>query len=259
MIKTFLKIVPLLVMLSSCVHHRELLNLNEGPEFPSLPESTLYTALRIQPDDLLSISIQSSDPVASAPYSLGTSPGITGSNASTTTAPAASNGFLVDPDGNINLPEIGMIKVSGLSTFSARDTITNRLKKFLRAPIVNVRLQNFRYTVLGEVASPGAYSIPNERINVLEALGTAGDVGVYGNRANILVIREENGKRSFGRLDLHQRDIFNSPYFYLKQNDLIYVEPNKNKTSTVSDGANKYLQWGLATVTIISIIISLSK
>ena len=260
MIKALRLTIPLLLItLASCVHHRELLNLNEGPEFPNLPESTLYTALRIQPDDLLSISIQSSDPVASAPYSLGSSPGITGNNAAANAAPTASNGFLVDPDGNINLPEIGMITVAGLSTFSARDTITSRLKKFLRAPIVNVRLQNFKYTVLGEVASPGAYSIPNERINVLEALGTAGDVGVYGNRSNVLVIREENGKRSFGRLDLHQRDIFNSPYFYLKQNDLIYVEPAKNKTATVSDSANKYLQWAAPILSIITIIITLSQ
>lgn len=247
----------LLVLLNSCVHHRELLNLNEGSGFPNLPESTLYTALLIQPDDLLSISIQSSDPIASAPYNLGFASGPTGNTSVANTG--AFNSFLVDPDGNIFLPELGRLKVAGLSTFDTRDTITARLKKFLREPIVNIRLQNFKFTVLGEVGRPGTFSILNERINIFEALGTAGDVGVYGNRMNILVIREENGKRSFGRLDLHQRDIFSSPYFYLRQNDLIYVEPSKHKTASVTDGANKYLQWGLPIVSIISIIISLTK
>ena len=260
MIRLSLQIIPLLFLtLSSCIHHKELLNLNEGAAFPGLPESTLYTALRIQPDDLLSVSIQSSDPVASAPFRLGAAPMLGKNDLTGNTTSDASNGFLVDPAGNIYLPEIGAVKVVGLSTFSARDTITARLKKFLRDPIVNVRLQNFKFTVLGEVQRPGAFTIPNERINILEAIGTAGDIGVYGNRSNVLIIREEDGKRSFGRIDLHQRDIFQSPYFYLRQNDLIYIEPIKNKTASITDGATKALQWVLPIITVISIIVTLTK
>lgn len=256
MLKTYLRITLILTLaLPSCVHHRELLNFNEGAPFPTLPDSVMATALRIQRDDLLNISIQSSDPTASAPYNLSAAPSV----ATGATAANPINGFLVDPMGNIYLPEIGAVTVAGLTTFSARDTITTRLRKYLRDPIVNVRLQNFKFTVLGEVSRPGTFSIPNERISILEALGTAGDIGVYGNRMNVLVIREENGQRSFGRLDLHQRNIFTSPYFYLKQNDLIYVEPSKNKTASVTDAGNKYLQWALPIVTVISIIVSLTR
>lgn len=242
--------------MASCVHHKELLNLNEGPFFPNIPDSTRYKALIIQPDDLLSISIQSTDPLTSAPFNLGAAPVLDKNEPGN---PASSNGFLVDPAGRVYLPEIGAVKVGGLTTFGARDTITARLKKFLRDPIVNVRLQNFKFTVLGEVGRPGTYNIPNERFNIFEAIGTAGDVGIYGNRSNVLVIREENGQRSFGRIDLHQRNLFESPYFYLKQNDLIYIEPSKYKTASVADGANKYLQWGLPIITIISIIVTLTK
>ncbi len=259
--RTYFPILLLLyLVMSSCIHHRELLNLNEGPAFPNLPQSTNYQPLLIQTDDLLQITIQSVDPVASAPYNLGVVPAMDRNNASiSATSLPPANGFLVDPTGNVYLPEIGAVKVAGLSTFSARDSIILRLKKYLHEPIVHVRLLNFKFTVLGEVGRPGSYSIPNERINILEALGAAGDISVYGNRINVLVIREENGQRSFGRLNLHQRDVFDSPYFYLKQNDLIYVEPTKYKTASVTDRANKYLQWGLPIVSVISIIVSLTK
>ena len=261
MLKTTLRFLLLFALvLPSCVHHRELLNFNEGPDFSTMPDSSLYTALKIQPDDLLNISIQSADAAASAPYSISGSSLSTGAGAaSANSTSSSSNGFLVDPDGNIFLPEIGAVKVAGLSTFIARDTITNRLKKYLRSPIVNVRMQNFKFTVLGEVEHAGSFSIPNERINILEAIGMAGDVGSYGNRANILVVREENGRRSFGRINLHQRDIFKSTYFYLKQNDLIYVEPIPVKTATITDGVSKYIQWITPIISILSIIITLSK
>lgn len=255
MLKTIPYLFLLAFILPACVHHRELVNLNEGPEFPAFADSTRYITLKIQPDDLLSISIQSADPITSAPYSLGS----TATSDGKISAVNTPTEYLVDPLGKIHLPEIGSVSVVGLSTNVARDTIVGRLKKYLRDPIVNVRLKNFKFTVLGEVSRPGAYSIPNERINVLEALGTAGDIGVYGNRSNILIIREENGKRSFGRLDLHRRDIFASPYFQLRQNDLIYVEPAKMKTASVTDTGNKYLQWALPIVSVISIIISLTK
>lgn len=259
MLKTTLRLLLLFVLvLPACVHHRELLNFNEGPEFATMRDSSLYTALKIQPDDLLSISIQSADPAAAAPYSISNTTLSTGTASANSTA-TSSNSFLVDPLGNIYLPEIGAVKVTGLSTFSARDTITNRLKKFLRSPIVNVRLQNFKFTVLGEVGHAGSFTIPNERINILEAIGMAGDINPYGNRTNVLIIREENGQRSFGRIDLHRRDIFSSPYYQLRQNDLIYVESIPTKTATMVDGSTKYLQWALPIVSVISIIISLTK
>jgi polysaccharide export outer membrane protein len=143
-------------------------------------------------------------------------------------------GYMIDVDGAISLPMIGKIVVSGLSTKEASEQIVQKLEKYLINPTVNIRMLNYSVSVLGEVARPSVYNIPNERATIPEVLSLAGDLTIYAKRNNVLVIREKDGKREFARVDLTNRNVFNSPYYYLQPNDVVYVEPGKGKTTSTS-------------------------
>lgn len=134
-------------------------------------------------------------------------------------------GYLVEADGTIKLPYLDKVKAEGLTRLQLEQLLTDKLKDYTKNPVVNVRFLNYRITVMGEVKNPGSFTIPNERLTVLEALGLAGDLTVLGKRENVLVVREVNGVRSLGRINLLSKDIFNSPFYYLKTNDVVYVEP----------------------------------
>ncbi|QRQ99474.1 polysaccharide biosynthesis/export family protein [Dyadobacter sandarakinus] len=136
-------------------------------------------------------------------------------------------GYLVDQQGNIELPLVGKIKVGSLTTRAAGDTIRQRLQLYLKEPSVNIKNINFKVSVLGEVAKPSVYVIPDERLTLPEVLSLAGDLTIYGRRNNVMVIREEKGERIYARLDLTSRDVFESPFYYMHKNDVIYVEPVK--------------------------------
>ncbi|MBK6931247.1 MAG: polysaccharide biosynthesis/export family protein [Saprospirales bacterium] len=164
---------------------------------------------------------------------------------------------MVDINGAINLPLVGQVRVAGSTTEEARDTLVILLSKFLKNPIVNVRIANFRFSVLGEVNKAGTYPVGYERVSILEALGLAGDLTKYGNRENILVIRQTDGERRYGRINLHQRDVFLSPYFYVEQGDIIYVEPLRAKVGDTADATTKSLQWALPIVSVVGLIVTL--
>lgn len=134
--------------------------------------------------------------------------------------------YLVDKNGCINFPTLGKIHVEGMTISQLTDTLTTEISKSVNDPIVNVHFANYQITVLGEVTRPGRYSVSSERITILDALGLAGDMTPYGKRDNILIARETNGKMQFERLNINEASIFTSPFFYLQQNDVIYVEPN---------------------------------
>jgi polysaccharide export outer membrane protein len=144
-------------------------------------------------------------------------------------------GILVGEDGLISLPKIGQVKVSGRTTKDISKGINAQLLPFLKDPVVTVRIMNYRITVLGEVSRPGTITIPNERITVLEGLGLAGDLTPYGNRHNVLVIRDSSGTQTVHRMNLNDNSIFASPFFYLKPNDVVYVEPGKTRTLASSN------------------------
>ena len=143
--------------------------------------------------------------------------------ASTTNAPVL--GYLVEADGTVKLPYLDKVKTEGLTRLQLEKLLTEKFKDYTKNPVVNVRFLNYRITVMGEVNHPGSIIIPNERLTIVEALGLSGDLTILGKRQNILVVRETNGLRSFGRINLLSKDIFKSPYFYLKTNDVVYVEP----------------------------------
>ncbi|MBK9337674.1 MAG: polysaccharide biosynthesis/export family protein [Lewinellaceae bacterium] len=227
-----------------------MINFDTGPSFDSLQTSVQAPALRIQHDDLLAISVlsQTADPKVTAPFQAATAPGGGG-----ITEPQ----YLVDVEGYVNIPLAGKIAVVGLTTQQARDSISGRLSSYLKNPIINVRLSNFRFSVLGDVNKAGTYTVAYERVTVLEALGQAGDLGKYGNRENILVIRQTDGQRRYGRINLHDRNVFESPFFYLEQGDIIYVEPLKAKVGDTADGTTKYLQWALPIVSALGLLVTL--
>jgi polysaccharide export outer membrane protein len=145
------------------------------------------------------------------------------------TSGAEQKGYLVDNNGQIDFPRLGTIKAEGLTKPQLADTIKKKLEPVLTNPIVIIKLQNFHITFLGEVAKAGTLNLPTERVNILEAIGLAGDISVYGKKSDILVIRENDGKVEYGQMDLTSATCFESPYFYLKQNDIVVVNPNKNK------------------------------
>jgi polysaccharide export outer membrane protein len=146
--------------------------------------------------------------------------------------------YIINSDGEINFPVLGKIKVSELTTNELTDYLTKSLLPYLKKPIVNIRIINFKVTVLGEVRNPGNYPVLNERISIIEALGLAGDLTIYGNRQNITLIREQNGKRTLETIDLTNKELFNNPYFYLAQNDALYIPSNKTKVNSSSVGPN---------------------
>jgi polysaccharide export outer membrane protein len=209
----------------------------------------------IQSKDLLSISVSSLNPEATVIFN---TPNLPAVSASTSLgANTQLMGYLVNQEGSIQFPVLGNIPAAGLTKKQLTDDITKRLldKKLLVDPIVNVRFLNFKVTVLGEVARPTVVNVPNEKISILEALGMAGDLTIYAKRDNVLLIREENGKKLVKRIDLNSASILTSPYYYLKTNDIIYAEPNNTKIASASS-TKQALPLILSGLSFVSIVLT---
>lgn len=201
-------------------------------------EIPLYDA-KIMPKDLLSITVSTSDPQAAAPFNLTIQTNTKGSQGvQYTTSQAAVQQYLVDNEGEVDFPVLGKLKIGGMTKNEAENMIREKLQPYLKeTPIVTVRMTNYKISVLGEVNKPGTFTVSNEKVNVLEALAMAGDMTVYGVRDNVKLIREDaQGKRQIVMLDLTKSDLVLSPYFYLQQNDILYVTPNKTKAKNSGIG-----------------------
>ena len=211
------------------------------PYFHDLPDTTTsalgftvpFKNPTIQPDDILAINIGTLDQdITNFLNKTAADAATLASSAAPVSAEQGITGYLVDKNGEVELPFTGKIKLGGLTTAEARDTIRNRVSKYFKEPVVSVRFANFKITLLGEVAHPATYTVPNEKVNILDALGMAGDVTLYGRKENVLLVRDTlNGNKKMTRLNVDSKDIVGSPYFYLRPNDIIYVEPNKYKTT----------------------------
>jgi polysaccharide export outer membrane protein len=225
--KKFLMPVVLLLGIVSCKTRKELVYFQKESQ-DSLVFSN-YTPV-FKTDDFLAVLITSDDPEAAVPFNfpVGTQQNF---NNGYTIGNPATVGYLVDSNGEIKLPVIGAVKVAGLSRMEVTMLIESKLKEYIKNPVVNIQIQNYKITVLGDVRNPGTYKIPNERMTILEAIGLAGDLRMTGNRKNVLVIRDENGKKTEYRIDLTSKDLFSSAVYYLTQNDVIYVEPNATARS----------------------------
>lgn len=246
----------IIVFANSCTSPKKLIYFQGS--IPNSEANRNYNPL-LKPDDLLSITIVAQDQEAIKPFNLPTytlyGNNIGGYAQGAPTPP----GYLIDSDGNIDFPIIGKLKVSGLTRTAAVDLIKENLKPYLVNPTVLIRILNYKITVLGEVKNPGTFTIPNERVTLLEAIGIAGDLQITGKRKNVLVIRENDGKKTEYKVDLTSKDLFNSPVYYLTQNDVVYVEPNRARiNSSVINPANAGIVISAVSL-IISVIVLISK
>ena len=254
-IKRLLLLLALPLLLAGCTSYKSVPYL-QNPEAVNGYEGALplYDA-KIMPKDLLSITINTSDPQAAAPFNLTVQTPLNAAlaNISSTSQPSLQQ-YLVNNKGEIDFPVIGTLQVGGLTKDEAEDLIRERLKPYLKEePIVTVRMANYKISVLGEVARPGSFTISNEKVNVLEALAMAGDMTIYGVRDDVKLIREDiNGRREIINLNLNNAEIVTSPYYYLKQNDILYVTPNETKAKN-SDIGNSTTLWFSATSILVSI------
>ncbi|WP_229364417.1 polysaccharide biosynthesis/export family protein [Fibrella aestuarina] len=220
-------------LLMSCVNSRELVYFQDLTSRVDSARQQAYAAA-VRPGDVLSILVSSLSPEASSffnPYAMQQAMAGQAMQTNPTTPIAASPGYLVAADGTITVPLLGAVPVAGKTNVQIANLLRDKLKTYLKEPTVSVRNQNFRVTVLGEVARPSLFNIANEQITLPEALGLAGDLTIFGRRDNVLVVREENGQRTYARLDLTKRDVFQSPYYHLHPNDVIYVEPSKTRVA----------------------------
>ena len=226
--KKYISLLLTIVALYSCTHKEKLIYF-QGDLLSS--ETNKDYSPTLKTDDMISINVMGLDEQASKPFNLQMSNSTQNIGGYIQGTPSPSC-YLIDKDGNIEFPIIGKIKIGGLTRVEAIEVLRQQLKPYLNNPTIIIRILNFKITVLGEVKHPGTFTIPNERITLPEALGLAGDLEITGIRKNVLVIRDVNGKKIETRVDLTTKEVFSSSVFYLQQNDVIYVEPNRAKINS---------------------------
>ncbi len=245
----YLIILTLGLLFSSCVSTKKMIYFQPLEKGSIANDSLVSFEPTIGVGDLLSIHVSALDPQAARAFNL-----VENEQNGTTSA----SSYLVNSIGEIHFPGLGNQKVLGLTSKQLTDSLVLQLSDYIIKPVVNLRLVNFKVTVLGEVKQPGTYPVENERISVLEALGMAGDLTIKGKRTNVLLVREQDGKRQIVPIDLTSIELFNSPYYYLAQNDVIYVAPNKAKLNSSAVGPNIGIIFGSIS-TLLSIIVFLTN
>lgn len=232
--KKSLLVLLVIALMCSCVSRKQLAYFRDITEESA---ASINENMKSQPEprvkinDALVITVSALDPEAVVPYNLPNVAYATPVSENVPTTPTFQY-YTVDANGDITFPVLGKLHVVGLTQSEVIELIQSRLQGQLKDAIVTMRFLNAKVTVLGEVKNPGTYALNNGGMTLLEALGVAGDLTQYGNRTNVLVTRENNGKLEFARLDLRSNDVFTSPYFYLQQNDVVYVEPNQARTTS---------------------------
>ncbi len=251
--------------LAGCHSNRDLVYFNDIDKNPEVLESKYKKyAVKVKPADELLITVRSEVPEATAMYNMPQVDYALSSDASVNVSSKILS-YVVDEAGCINFPVVGKVEVGGLTTSEITDKLIELISKDVHNPYVRVQLASFRVNVLGEVEEPGAMEVTTERYSVLDAISDAGDLTQYGRRDNVLLIREIDGNRTYHRLDLTSSETLTSPYFYLQQNDVIYVEPNDVRKSNSAYDQNKSYKVQVASVVtsaisvIVSLIISLSR
>ena len=258
--KNCLLFLLILLSLASC-SRRNLLYFSDSKEkavqMEYLISNSSVNDPKIQPNDLLSITVTSLSPEANVLFNKGEVIQVGNSGGFSSNAPnVLSEGYLVDKEGNVDFPVLGKVQLGGITKAEAKEKINQQLLRYLKEPVVNIRFLNFRVTVVGEVNRPSTFTIPSEKITILEAIGMAGDLTIYGKRENVLLIREENGAKTLTRLNLNSKELLNSPYFYLQQNDVIYIEPSKARVGQASTTRGD-ISLVVSIASLLSILVSL--
>ena len=250
--------LTMVLVLGSCGSTKNVAYFQNADSISYAASKMLYEA-KIMPKDELTITVITTDPKAAMPFNLAVSQTI-GTGGQLSSSQGSLQGYLVDNNGNIEFPIVGTLHVGGLTKNQAEELIKSKVKPYMAAtenPIVTVRMASYRVVVTGEVNRPSVISVPQEKMSIIEALAQAGDLTIYGKRENVLLIREDaSGQKSTHRLNLNDANIINSPYYYLQQNDIIYVEPNKVKAQNSAIGSSTTLVMsGLSILTSIASLV----
>ena len=246
----FLKLITIstvTLMLFSCGSRQDIVYFQDADLAAISRPIENYSSV-IKPDDALTITVSSLDLEGMRPFNLSAVSYIANDG---DVGRTMLQSYLVDANGNIDFPVLGTLKLAGLTRIQATAMIKDMLKEYIKDAIVNIRNVNFKISVLGEVNNPGLFTVPNDRITILEALALAGDLTINAERHNVFVAREEGNKKTYNRVNLTSEELFNSPIYYLSQNDVIYVTPNNSRIK----GSNIGPSTG-ATLTAISILIT---
>lgn len=241
-------------LMFSCSAPKDIVYFQESENLEQIVSESSFLPI-YKPHDIISITVTASDPDTAIPFNKGAISSSSENGSLTTNNTSSSPSYLIDSDGTIEFPVLGTLTVAGLSNTEVKEMIKEKLKVYIKDPIVTVQLENFKVTILGEVRAPGPISIANERITIIEALGIAGDLEIQGKRTNITVIREENNTKTIYKADLTSKDIFNSPVYYLAQNDIVYVEPNASRVK--SSRNSNWLRVLTSVTSVLGIIISI--
>jgi len=256
-LKTILFLFSTFMLLFSCGSKQDIVYF-QGADLATFSKSINNYNAVIQADDALTITVSALDQDATRPFNL---PAVSFVDVEGAIGRSRIQTYLVDANGNIEFPVLGTLKLKGLNRVQATDLIKDLLKEYIKNPIVNIRTTNFRITILGEVRRPGTYTIPNERVTILEAFGLAGDMTIQAKRNNVLVIREQDGKTTYNRVNLTSEEVFNSPVYYLTQNDVIYVEPNNSRIKSSTIDANTNITLGVIStlITAAALVVSITR
>ena len=248
------------LLFSACNSYKQVPYLQDTDMINSLQELFSTYDARIMPKDLLTITVNTSDPEAAAPFNLSVQSAVSITRSTSLIQQPTLQQYLVSNDGTIDFPVLGRLQIAGLTKSEAENLIREKLGAHLKeSPIVTVRMTNYKISVLGEVAHPGMFTINNEKVNIFEALALAGDLTIYGKRDGVKLIREDAaGRREIINLNLNKADIIASPYYHLQQNDILYVTPNKAKAmnSDVGQSTSLWLSATSIMVSIASIIVT---
>lgn len=229
--------------------------------FKEISDSMLQRAAQhyepiLQKGDILNIVVSTPNEASAKLFNMPNASDGAMSATGTSSASGGASGYLVDEQGNISIPYLGRVKAAGLSRTQLTEALEKQLKEYIDSASVTVRLSNYRITILGEVAKPGTYTIPSERVTILDAIGLAGDLTVYGKRNNIRVIRQTDSVKETGTLDINKGDIFNSPFYYLRQNDVVYVEMNDSKIINSDQSSLRTFGIVLGVISALGVVVS---
>lgn len=262
--KKIIPIIAVCILFASCNTTKDIAYLQDAGtpiEFKS-GEKALRPDATLKPGDLLTITVNSNTPEAAQPFNLPLIPGGEGMNSYGISKTSISGGagiqnYLIDIEGNLNFPILGKLQVAGLKKNELIVLLKSKIYPYFmkEEPIITVRFANYKISVLGEVNRPGAYEVNNEKLDLFEALAMVGDLTIYGRRDNVLLLREDqNGNKTTYRIDLRDKRLIDSPYFYLQQNDVLYIQPNNPKSRGSALGAAEAL-----TISVVGTLISLTS
>lgn len=237
--------------LFSCASKKDVVYFQDALDYETIISDN-NSSYKFKVDDVVSIHVSTLNPEASMPFNLfrgGEEGGIRPEQVD----------YIVDEEGNIDFPVLGSVKIDGLAPDEVKSLLKEKLQDYLKNPIINIRLKNFTVTILGEVNRPGTYPVNGEQITIFEALGLAGDLTIKGIRKNIKVIRDFNGTKVYNTIDLTSKTALDSPVYYLTQNDVIYVEPNKSAVTASALDNRATIAISIASVLITSSVLILTQ